>query len=117
MTDEELQCALTEAAAKGAAKAIELHAAALRAAIPPPKPAKQHNPMVIAGLVVAMISPIGGGIAWVNSLSSRVPVVEATNAATTSKLATLDGLSTQLAALKQELSDFRLEWQEQSGRR
>src|SRR5438874_828020 len=102
MTDQEIQEAMTQAASKGAAKAIELHAAALRS-ISPSKH-KQLSPTAIASIAIALLIPISG---WVNSVSSRVSVLESNNAAVQAKLDTLDSLIKDMAALKQAVEDFR----------
>ena len=74
--------------------------------------------MVVGGLVVALLSPVGLAVGWINSVSSRVSVLEASDAAMRVKVEQLGDLSTQLAAVKQELSDFRGEfrdWKRENG--
>ncbi len=55
---------------------------------------------------------------WVNSLGSRLPVQKLTTVAIQTTLTSMDRLGVQLAAVKQELSEFRGEmrkWKRENG--
>ena len=91
MTDEQIIAAVQEGIRTGVR--------------PTPRIQKVHNPIAIASLVVATIVPAGGLIGWNMSLSSRVAVLE-------SQSVSLQTAAQEIAALKQEVTDFRGEFRE-----
>ena len=122
MTDDQLQAALKEAASAGAKQAIELQAAAFRSAVQSPattnltlKSAKpQHYPWV--GIITLAVLICGGIFPWVNGISSRVSVVETRLLTDDEKLSSLDKAVADLAALRQEISDFRSDFRDWQNR-
>lgn len=69
------------------------------------RPKPTMNPLIVASLVVAMLAPLGGGVAWLMTLSARVAVLE-------SQSQGLTNAAVQISALKQELTDFRGEFRD-----
>ena len=130
MTDDKLAELLAEASRQGASKAIELHAAALRNGqmqtqqgttqvnVRTPKTGAVVNVghwLVIVGLAVTIL---GGICPWVLGVSTRVSVVEAKLIADDDKIHSIDQALSDLAALKQELTDFRgdfRDWKRENG--
>jgi hypothetical protein len=66
---------------------------------------KEISPFAVAGLVLAILTPISGGVAWLMTISGRVAVLE-------SQSQGLTNAAVQIGALKQELTDFRGEFRE-----
>ena len=102
MTDEQINAAVQEGIKNG----VSAIANAMRSGnTSAPRVQKVNNPVAIAGLMVAMIVPAGGVIGWNMSLSSRVAVLE-------SQSVSLQTAAQEIAALKQEVTDFRGEFRE-----
>ena len=102
MSDEQITAAVQEGIRNG----VSAVAAAMRSGnTTPPRTQKVTNPMTVAALVVAMTVPAGGLIGWNMSLSSRVAVLE-------SQSISLQTAAQEIAALKQEVTDFRGEFRE-----
>ena len=119
MTDE-VKEAIAEAAREGSRQAIHAHATAIRSAVTvnpqsSVRGVKHMSPATAAGMALAVLLPFGG---WVNSVSARTSVNESDIATLKAKQAEIDNMSNSLAALKQELTDFRgdfRDWKRENG--
>ena len=115
--DAMLRDAIAKAVQDGIKGGVGAVAEAMRSAVPA-QPAtvnvrqRQHNPLAIAAMVVGMIVPFGGGFGWVMSLSSRLSVAESRLTTVENKQTTIDSSMGQIAALKQEVTDFRGEFRD-----
>ncbi len=63
---------------------------------------RSAHPLAVAGVAVALLVPLGG---WTMSLSNRVAVLESQSSA-------LQSASVEIAAMKQQITDFRQEFDE-----
>lgn len=64
-------------------------------------PRRQASPVAIAGLAVMLLVPLAG---WTMSLSNRLAVIE-------SQSTSLSSAAVEISALKQEVADFRTEYE------
>lgn len=80
---------------------IDARVAAAVAAAFKTAPRRQASPVAIAGLAVALLVPLAG---WTMSLSNRLAVIE-------SQSTSLSSAAVEISALKQEVADFRNEYE------
>ena len=82
------------------------------AAQPPVTVKAKAAPFAVAGLVIAVLAPLAGGVGWLMAQSARISVLESKQVQMEQKTSAIEDANKELAALKQELTDFRGEFRD-----